>query len=178
MLTASVVIFCRIAIATVFALSAVGKVLDVRAFVESVSSFGLLPSSWSRPAAWGFLSAEFAVVFMMGLGGSMLSIGFWLACGLLVAFSIALVGTLQKNERTTCNCFGFTEQQISAYDIVRNVLLVLCSLTGIWALIGPYPTLSTNNTLIIGLMAICFAVIVINLKDVLETLRRPFDTGD
>jgi uncharacterized membrane protein YphA (DoxX/SURF4 family) len=170
--------FCRIVIALVFALSASGKVLDMPAFQESIADFRLLPRRWSKVVAWAFLGAEFVIALLMAVGGGALLTGFLLASGLLVTFSAALVVALRRNAEVTCNCFGRTERRISFYDVVRNALLVLCSLAGAWwALAGSPQNLAAVEAVLIGLMAVCFVVLTTNLRDIVETLRQPFHIG-
>lgn len=174
MIPALVLIFCRVVVASVFALSATGKALDFRAFRESVSDFRLLPHSWSKAMAWSFLGAEIVIVLLMAIGKNTLLIGFLLATGLLVVFSVALVVALHRNARMICNCFGRTERPISPYDVARNALLVLCCLAGVQALVGPSYGLAVVDHVLIGLIAASFVVLVTNLRDVVETLRQPF----
>jgi hypothetical protein len=177
MFAAFALMFCRITITLVFALSASGKALDISSFQESISNFRLLPPGWSKAVAWTLLLAESTVVALMMIGGSMLTIGFSMAAGLLVAFSAALVVALRRNVVTTCNCFGRTEQRVTPYDVARNVLLILCSLTGIWALVEPPQSFSGADIVLVSFMAGCFVALLTNLRNVVETLRRPFSVG-
>ncbi len=172
-----VLMFCRITIILVFALSLGGKILDIVNFQEAIVDFRLLPTRWSKAAAWTFLGVESAIVLLMAIGGSVLLIGFLLAMALLTVFSAALVLVLQRDIRVTCNCFGRTERRISPYDVARNVLLILCGLVGVWALVSPLQSLSEVEIILIGLMAVCFVVLVTNLADVVGTLRQPFHVG-
>lgn len=167
--------FCRVAIALGFTMSALGKAFDVRAFEGSVSDFQLLPSAWTRPVAWAFLGAEFVIVAFMAVGGAALLVGFVLAVFLLLTFSFALILALRRNARISCNCFGRTEQRISSYDVVRNMLLVACAVAGMCALTGAHTILSGAEVTLVCLMAGCFVILVTNVADVVETLRRSFD---
>ena len=177
MFSAITLMFCRIVIGLVFALSATGKVLDFPAFQASVSNFQILPSGLNKAAAWIFLGAEFTIALLMAIGGSALLSGFVLAASLLVIFSAALVVALRRNTKTTCNCFGRTEQHISPYDVARNTLVVLCSVAGVWALASPHQALYGLEIVLLGLMAACFVVLITNLADVATTLWRPFKIG-
>lgn len=175
MLVAIVLTFCRVTVALAFALSAGGKALDIRAFQEAVTDFRLLRAGWSKAAAWVVLTAELAVVLLLAVGGTSLLVGFLLAAALLVIFSTALAVALGRNTKMTCNCFGRTERRISRYDIVRNALLLLCSLAGVWALANPHEGLAGPDFALVTFMATCFLALATNVGDVAETLRRPFD---
>jgi hypothetical protein len=87
------------------------------------------------------------------------------------------VVALRRNAKMTCNCFGRREQHISRYDVARNALLVLCSVAGVWALTSPHQALSGGEIVLVGLMAMCFVVLITNLADIALTLWRPFNLG-
>lgn len=174
MVASYALLFCRIAIALLFALSISGKVRDVAAFRDAISDFRLLPPTWSTAAAWAFLTGELTVVLLMVIGGAGLAVGFLLAAGLLTVFSAALIMVLLRNMRVTCNCFGRTQRRISPYDVGRNSLITVCSVVGVLALVRVSQSTSGPESLLISLMAACFVALVSNLTEVIETLLRPF----
>lgn len=168
--------FCRWALGITFTISAVGKALDLGSFREAVSDFGLLPRRLSGPAAKTFFAAEALVVALMVLGGTGLPVGFALSTGLLAVFSVALAAALRKSAKVSCNCFGRTERRISWYDVGRNAVLMACGAGGLWAYgaSAQQGSLKVGAVLLLGLMAACFVVIVTNLEDIVEILRRPY----
>lgn len=167
-------LFCRLTLLVVFAWAIIGKAQDVTAFREAVVDFRVLPSSWSRAIAWIFLAAEIIVVLCMLSGlAPLLFAGFLLAAGLLLAFSLALSTTLVRKMRVVCNCFGRTVRYVSPYDVLRNGLLLLCALAGLWLLRLPMPPVSWAALVLIGLIAICNGIVLSNLADIIETLRKP-----
>lgn len=168
--------FCRIAIAAIFAWSALGKLRDLRGFRDAITAFRLLPRDWSAPLAWGIVGGEVTVVLLMLSGvPALLGMGFTLAVGLLALFAVALIAALRRSLAVSCNCFGGSEQRISWYDVVRNALLSGCCLLGGWLLTLPQRGLTIEETLLLGVMALGFVVLVTHVEDVLETLRRPFE---
>lgn len=174
MLASFSLLFCRLTLLAVFAWAIVGKALDVTAFREAVVDFRVLPSSWSRAIAWVFLGAEIIVVLCLLSGlAPLLLVGFLLAASLLLAFSIALSTTLLRRMRVVCNCFGRTVRYVSPYDVLRNGLLLLCALAGLWLLRLPMPPTSGADFVLIGLIAICAGIVISNLADIIETLRKP-----
>ncbi len=175
MLTGYVLLFCRIVIALVFIFSATGKLRDVAAFQAAVSDFQILPAKWNKAAAWLFLGAEILVVGLMLLGGNGLLIGFFLAAALLAVFSYALLNALQRKKALICNCFGATEQRISPYDVARNIALIACSLLGIWTVVRSFQYSFSVESIVVGLMAVSFTLIVTNLAGTVATLRQPVD---
>ncbi|HEY0606560.1 MAG TPA: MauE/DoxX family redox-associated membrane protein, partial [Herpetosiphonaceae bacterium] len=168
--------FCRIAIAVIFGWSALGKLRDLRGFRDAITAFRLLPRDWSTPLAWAFVGGEIAVVLLMLRGvPTLLGLGFALAAGLLALFTAVLVSAMRRALAVSCNCFGSSEQPISWYDVVRNALLIVCSLLGGWLLTLPRRGLTIDETLLLGAMALCFVLLVTHVEDVAETLRRPFE---
>lgn len=176
MSAAYALMFCRLALAATFAWSAGGKLRDMRAFRDSITAFRLLPRRWSAPLGWAFVGGEAAVVVLLLLGQPpLLGAAFGLAAGLLLIFSGALLSVMRRALAVSCNCFGRTEQQVSWYDLVRNALLLGCCLGGGWALPAASAALTGGETMLLGIMALCFLVLVTHVGDIVETLRRPFE---
>lgn len=166
---------CRVSIALVFALSARGKARDMAGFEAAIGDFRVFPRGWSRMVARGVVGAELAVVVSMSIGGRVLLVGFLLAGGLLTVFSVALMSVLRRNLRVACNCFGPTERRVSPYDVARNALLIGCGAVGIWTFGASVTTLPVLETVLACAVAASLAVLLTNLADVVETLRRPFE---
>jgi Methylamine utilisation protein MauE len=174
MLAACILAFCRVAIALLFALAFAGKIRNIRAFQEAVVDFRLLPANWSKKLAVVFLTGEFLACACVVSGGFLLLAGFLLATGLLMLFSAGLLTVIQRRMKITCNCFGWTDRRVSGYDIVRNAVLILCSLSGAWTSITASQNLTMGEFGLIALIAVYFVVLMTNLANIVETLRRPF----
>jgi hypothetical protein len=173
-LIADVLAVCRVAIGLTFAFSAAGKLRDITAFRQAIADLELFAEGWSKTIAICLLVAESAVAVMVAVGGPALVPGFLLAAGLLVVFSVALVLALRRGVRVACNCFGPAERSLSPYDVVRNLLLIGCSLVGVWALSTPRHDLASLDVALMVVMGTCLVVLLTNLSDVVTTLRRPF----
>ncbi len=182
MFAAYLLMFCRIAIVLLFIFSASGKVLSLADFEVAIGDFKLLPRRWSKIVALLFLGGEIATVVFLTIDSGLLSIGFLLSITLLAVFSAALVTALQRNigMSLSCNCFGKSERRISHYDVARNILLILCSLIGLWMLrYAPHPqVLAGSEVTLLGLMSAVFVVFVTNLGDVIETFCQPFSVNE
>lgn len=171
-----VVMFCRIALAMTFAWSASSKLRDMSAFRDGITAFRLLPAQWSAVLAWSFLGGEVAVTLLMAIGWpGLLRLGFVLAVGLLLIFSVALGSVMRRALRVSCNCFGRAEHQVSWYDLARNSLLIGCGLAGGWSLAAAQRQLTVSDTALLAIMALCFVVLITHLSDIVETLRQPFE---
>jgi hypothetical protein len=167
-------LFSRITLALVFALSCIGKVRNIAAFQDAIEDFQLLPPAWSKALSRIFPTMEFACVLLIVIGGYEIIIGFLLAALLLMIFSGALVMVLQRKKNVQCNCFGLTEQHVSPYDVVRNLLFIVCSLLGIWAFYAPQQSFPWSAIVLIGCLSACFVILATNLSDIIETLKKPF----
>lgn len=174
MLADFIVMFCRITIAFLFLYSSGSKLLSLRDFAVTIGDFKLFPRHWSRLAACIFVAGELIVLILTVIGGIVLPIAFLLAMLLLVGFSIALASALWRKLDLNCNCFGRTERRISSYDLIRNLLLILFSLTGLWMTSSATTNLSVGEIVILALMSAVALFIIIQLRDIVETLWRPF----
>jgi hypothetical protein len=122
-------------------------------------------------AAALFLGGESAVVALMLIGGPFLIFGFSLAIGLLLLFCLALVSVLARGIHTTCNCFGTSAKEVSAFDVWRNIGLMICSLASVALLIGTKSTrdpLSLLEWILIGLGAGAFVMIWLQLEEIVQ----------
>lgn len=179
MLAASIVMFCRITIAFLFIYSSGSKLLSLRDFAVTIGDFKLFPRRWSKPAAYIFVAGELITMILVVIGGVVLPIAFLLAMLLLIGFSIALASALWRKLDLNCNCFGRTERRISSHDLIRNLLLTLCSLTGLWMASSATTNLSMGEIVLLALMSAVVLFIVIQLRDIVETLWYSFTvTGE
>ena len=175
MLSDYVLMFCRWGIGLTFAASAIGKARDLRAFRLAVTELGRVPEKLSQPVAVATMVAEVLVVLGLAVGHQASPAGFGLAVVLLTLFSAVLVSALRRREGVSCNCFGTSERPISWYDLMRNGALLACCAAGLWSYaVTDRPQPSTSVIVLLGLMAGCFFVIVTNLGDIVELLRKPY----
>ncbi len=172
---AAVLTFCRWAIGLTLAVSAMGKAASMTSFRAAMTDFEVLPARLTGPAATAVVVAEAVAVALVAAGRGWAAAGFALALVLLAAFSAVLALALRRKAAVSCNCFGSSERQISWYDVARNAGLGLCCVAGLWSAAtaaGPGPAVAL--VLVLGLMAAVFMVIVTNLEDIIELLRKPY----
>ena len=166
--------FCRIALALMFLISAIGKLHDVQAFAEAIGNFNILPSQFNSIAAVGFIGGELTVVLTLSIGGVLTSIGFFVAASLLIIFSVALASALAKQMAIACNCFGASKAPISLYDLCRNGIFVLCALMGYISQqsLRDAGNLTILELILLGLIAATFDVMFSQLSIFFYALRR------
>lgn len=173
MIWLSILVFCRVAIGLVFLLSSGSKVRNVSQFQQTITRFRLFPKRLSPVISLGGIVAEMAVVLLLVIGGRLLLIGFLLATLLLLIFCAALASVLARSIQTSCNCFGINEKPVSRADIYRNIIFILCSLTG--------SVLITQGTrsepiepvmwLLSGVMAVVVVMTTISLDNIMRLFR-------
>ncbi len=165
--------FCRAVIVIVFFVSSITKSRDISQFKRTISNFQLVPAKQSGSLAILFLSGEFVVFFLVLLGGPFLLAGFSLAVLLLVLFSLALLSVLTRGVSTSCNCFGASTKQVSFSDIWRNGSFILCAALGSTLLsLGKGQTeLNLLEWLLMGLAAVIFVVIWLQIDDIVQLFR-------
>ena len=134
----SVVLAARLLLAAVFAIAAVGKLIDLRGSRASLVGFGVP----QRPAAiLGTVLpfAELAVAIALVPASTAL----WGAVGalvLLLAFSAGIGNALRHGQAPPCNCFGAIHSApASRWTLARNLALAAVAATAVgW---GPGPTI-------------------------------------
>lgn len=169
-LAAYAVLFCRITIILVFALSLIGKLRDMRAFIDTVRDFDLVPRQIGRRVAQTVVVLEGVVVVSLLVGGWFQIIGFGLALALLTIFCYALISVLRRKMSISCGCFGPNVKRVSMYDVIRNGVFVICSVIGlILSPIASAPTL-IETVLFIG-MATAWVLIWTHLDEIATLFR-------
>lgn len=171
MLQVFLLLFCRAVVGLAFAASAVGKLLNLPSFQQTLVEFGV-PRRLGRPAAWSILLAELNVCLLMLADGPLLKAGFVLAAALLLAFSAALGTALARRLSISCNCFGPGGPVVSPYHLWRNCGFVCCAGGGWMACAGgvaasvPWPILAVA---LLG--GIVFVALFTQLDAIAELLR-------
>jgi hypothetical protein len=162
--------FSWLTIVIVFAMSAFGKLLDMRSFEQSITKFRLAPKSWSRSISWIFVLSELLVIVLLTVGWA--TAGFGLAAMLLVCFSTVLMSVLVRRLDVSCNCFGKSRHPVSFYDVIRNAGFLACALGGVALRPGP---ISVLDTFLLGLISATWIMLLINLSYIvmLVHLQRP-----
>ncbi|HEX7833013.1 MAG TPA: MauE/DoxX family redox-associated membrane protein [Thermoanaerobaculia bacterium] len=120
-------LLCRIAAASVFAISGVAKLADVRGTQRALIDFGVNPRL-IRIGAVALPLAELATMFAL-LATSTAWWGAIAAIVLLALFSIAIAVNIHHGRAPDCHCFGqLRPQPVSAKTLVRNGVLALPAL--------------------------------------------------
>jgi thiol-disulfide isomerase/thioredoxin len=123
-----VALLAAVAVAAVFTVSGVAKLLDRAGTREAVEGFGV-PDGLVSPVAVGLAPAELVTALLLFLPPTRLT-GLVLAAVLLVAFTVVVLLALRAGRRPECHCFGrIGGADVSARTVVRN--LVLFAIAGV-----------------------------------------------
>lgn len=119
-----------LALAAVFAVSGVAKLLDPGGTREAVAGFGV-PSRLAGLVAAGLAPAELVVALLLLIPATSL-VGLVLAVVLLAGFTTAVVVALRAGRRPECHCFGrIGGADISGRTIARNGVLAVLAILGL-----------------------------------------------
>ncbi len=135
-------VLARLVLAGVFAVSGVGKLLDLKGSETAMRGFGL-PDRLAKPAGIALPFVEVLVALLL-LPVATATFGAWAALALLVAFIAGISYNLAKGQRPDCHCFGqFHSEPIGKPTLIRNgVLAAVALFIGVSGLAGnPGPSL-------------------------------------
>lgn len=121
---------CRLLLAVVFALAALGKARGRKAFedfIQTLGNFGFPPSWAGAPLAATLILAEAASALLLLVG---MAAGYALALALLGGFTLGIAWVLRRGAQVACRCFGASNTPVSAAHLVRNGLLLAITVLG------------------------------------------------
>ncbi len=167
---------CRLYILVVLFAAAAGKARALGSFAKTLEVLVHLPTRWSRGAAAAIAALELLVALTLVAGGTAAHQGMAAALGLFLAFTAVLLVALIQRRKVSCNCFGASDQQISAWDLVRNLLLIAACAA--WLLMAPTTaTLAPGAWLLLLGSAVLAFLVSTNLHRAASLLRLARRSG-
>jgi len=160
----------RCLLGLVFLTAVVGKLRARSAFDDfagSVAQFGVLPQTWTRPAARLALGTEGAVVLLLAVPDTV-PVGYLLAIGLLGVLTGAMLVAVRRGRRPACLCFGTAGTPIGGRHVTRNVLLMVVAAGGLLVALAGGPPTRTGGALLALATAVPLAALVVRLDDVVD----------
>lgn len=123
----ALLLIARLALAAVFAVAGVGKLLDLDGSVEAVRAFHL-PGRLARPVGLGLPVVELATALLL-LPSATAWVGALLAALLLGGFLAGIANSLRLGEAPDCHCFGqIHSEPVGPRAIGRNATLLVVAL--------------------------------------------------
>jgi|WetSurMetagenome_2_1015567.scaffolds.fasta_scaffold386015_2 hypothetical protein len=117
----------RYVLAAVFLLSAIAKLLSPAQFREFVSQQIALGSNAILMISYGTVGLEVGIALLL-LYRPFRFLGGVVSGGVLLAFTVALMFSMQTGSSTNCGCFGGLEGDMSIeVSILRNIALLCLS---------------------------------------------------
>jgi hypothetical protein len=177
------VIGCRCLIAVVFLSSAVSKIRNRRVYAEFVAATARFAPTWLprlltryeigtavgiRRVSAGVLGAELAIPVLLAVPAT-IPVGFAVAVVLLTGFTAAIGAALFRGERVACRCFATSVAPVGAPHLVRNLLLLIVTLTGLaLPMVGSTAPVGVLLTVLAAMIA---ATLVMFTDDLVELFR-------
>jgi uncharacterized membrane protein YphA (DoxX/SURF4 family) len=113
-------LLARLALAAIFAVAGVAKLLDREGTRETLVQFGL-PSRLAPGAAFALPAVELVAAGLL-VPAATARAGAVLALALLLVFLVAIGRSLARGEQPDCNCFGAIHSEpIGRWILVRNL---------------------------------------------------------
>ena len=160
---------CRLYILGVLVVSAAGKALALRDFRQTLVDLAGVPASWTRAAALGIVAVE-ALIALALLAGEAWA-GMAMALILFLGFAGVILAALVRRRAVRCNCFGFGGRLISAYDLVRNGLMIAACAT--YLIRPPAPgAIAVGAYPLLAAVAAALFLASVRLDDIVGLLRR------
>lgn len=160
-------------ISTTFLIAGIAKLITWASFTESLAKLELPIHPRFVPAvAATVIASEISTVLLITLGGSWQVMGFGLGLMLLMAFTAVLLSVLWREIARECNCFGLSKRPINRVDVVRNLGLCACCVTGIgFAQAGQTIVASRAELGLLGAIGIFAALVWSNLGEIYSLIR-------
>jgi len=176
MVVSLLLVWCRLVLGMVFALSLIGKLRDIQAFRQAIRNFRLLPGGMIGIVSMLILGGELLVVLGITLGGRWLFPAFLLAMLVLIVFSAAMASVLARQIQTTCQCFGTSDKLVTVSDLWRNGGFLCCALSGcaltLWSPLE-HTTLTMMAWFLAGVTATIFVAVWLRIGDVVALFQSP-----
>ncbi len=160
----SFVVICRLALAGVFALSAISKLRDRDGSRDAVQAFGV-PKALAAVIAPALPVLEALAAVLLVIGGTAGRYGAILGLAMLAAFTVGIGVNLALGRQPDCHCFGsLSKGSISTRSLVRNV--VFLALAGVGASrVGPttgdWLADRTALELLVGVLALVLLAVLL-----------------
>lgn len=158
----------------VFVVSSTSKFRDMSQFQQVLERLPV-PSSFHQSRAVPILVAgsEVMVVVLLLGGGDATLVGFLFAALLLLTFTGVLARTLFVGRIVSCSCFGPSTRPINRLDIVRNIGILACCISGFYlALTGSHAGGQLVEVLVTSAIACLFAVVWMGIGDIYDIFTR------
>jgi hypothetical protein len=121
--------FGAASVSLVFAVAALGKVVDRASFVRALRNQGLASRPARRAVAVAIPAAELGCAVALWIPSLRRPAAF-VAVVMLAAFSVVLVRSIMTGVKGGCGCFGSsTNDRVSWVSVVRNAVLIALALT-------------------------------------------------
>lgn len=120
---------CRLALAAVMALAAVGKLRSPRVFAVSLEGFGVIPARLRGPLAVLVPAVELFIALLLALPATVTA-GFLAAALFCCGLTAVPIIVVARGKTVKCACFGAGETPMGGWHIARNAVLLAAAVLG------------------------------------------------
>lgn len=119
-------ILLQVVLATVFAVSAIAKLISRYSFYETLSAIGLKDTA-SGIVSWAFPLVELTAAGLLLAEPFRLAGELLILCMLAGFIAISIQAIREKGNRVDCQCFGdLVEEKLGAATLIRSFVLAAC----------------------------------------------------
>ncbi len=165
---------CRWLLVVVLAVAALGKARGRRPFEDFIQTLG----RFGFPRAWVGPPLAATVITAEGLSALLLLVaplaGYVAALALLGGFTVGLARVWRGGEPVRCRCFGASDTPVGAAHLVRNGLLLVVLVLGVFSLrAGVGGPASVGLSVLAGALGALAGLFVTRWDDLVFLLRDP-----
>lgn len=157
--------------------AAAGKSFRFARFRESLDTgFPMLGRVGATTVAIAILGGEWLAGGLILAGGALSRIGLLLALALFVSLTLVVVTVVAKGLSVRCNCFGASQQRITGFDLVRNLLFITAAgvalqAAPVTAVIDPMGGLPLVAVMVIIAIALMCLHLSLHLRDLAQLMQ-------
>ncbi len=105
-------------------MAALGKSNTFDQFKQNLVESFKVAQRWSGTFAVIIISVEWLLAILILLDGFLANIAMFVAMLLFIIFTLIIAVVLVQDKIISCNCFGQKDSKITAFDLLRNALLI------------------------------------------------------
>lgn len=168
---------CRWFVLLALLAAAAGKSFRFARFRESLDTgFPMLGRVGATTIAAIILCGEWLAGGLILAGGALSRIGLLLALALFVSLTLVVVTVVTRGLSVRCNCFGASQQRITGFDLVRNLLFITAAgvalqAAPVTAVIDPMGGLPLVAVMVIVAIALMCLHLSLHLRDLAQLMQ-------
>lgn len=162
---------CRCLIMIILLFAATGKTLNFSLFRKNLVESFHVPQQWSVVVALCVIILEWLLMLLIVNNGAFLYQSVFVVMCLFIGFTLIISYLLIKEQLVRCNCFGQSDDKISYYDVVQNLLIILACIFFL-SYEGELQT-GTELSWLAAINSLAIFVVITHLNYIALVMRNP-----